>query len=210
MAAGAVNACGMLDGAALQPTVTAIQAAATATLVAGTGADTEDIAIMPAGDDPRENLRRFIETAAGTSDGVSAQLETALEQLLDPFDQWSMPSVRPELLQRTAERLDMAAAEFRSAPQLPIVTPVEADGWSGEDVVVTGSSDGAVRGWRIWKGRVAPHPRLVLTGHEDTITCVHASAHFDVIASCSADGSVLLHSLSSGRLVRSVVPAWVQ
>lgn len=205
VAAAVVNAGGLLSGASLHPSRITVQAAATAALAAGSDLES-DLGDGLVSMEGREGAHLAAVNDVSSSDAV----RRAMARLLDPRDQWSMPTVNPDLLQRTAERLDLAAAQFRSAPQLPVVTPVAKDGWSGEDVVTTGSSDGTVRVWRMWQGRISPQPRLVLSGHEDTITCVHACAHFDVVASCSADGSVLLHSLSTGRLIRSIVPEWVE
>ena len=42
-------------------------------------------------------------------------------------------------------------------------------------------------------------PRHVLTGHEDAITCLALSPDLDLIVSAAADGTLLFHTLGTGR-----------
>lgn len=43
------------------------------------------------------------------------------------------------------------------------------------------------------------HPRHVLFGHSDTVICVALCPQLDLCVSASAQGSMLLHLLSTGR-----------
>ncbi|CAI7819633.1 unnamed protein product [Closterium sp. NIES-53] len=47
-------------------------------------------------------------------------------------------------------------------------------------------------------------PHLLLCGHDDVVTQVLASSPLDLVLSASLDGSLLLHSLSSGRFIRCI------
>lgn len=42
-------------------------------------------------------------------------------------------------------------------------------------------------------------PRLVLHGHEDAVTCLTLAPDLDLIVSAAADGTLLFHTLASGR-----------
>lgn len=46
-------------------------------------------------------------------------------------------------------------------------------------------------------------PRMLLYGHTDVVECVACSTVIDLCVSGGADGRILVHSLSSGRLLRS-------
>ena len=49
-------------------------------------------------------------------------------------------------------------------------------------------------------------PRHVLYGHDDEVTCAAVSTQFDLVASGGRDGSILLHTLRSGRYTRTISP----
>ena len=49
-------------------------------------------------------------------------------------------------------------------------------------------------------------PRHVLYGHDDEVSCVWVSSQFDLVASGGRDGSILLHTLRSGRYTRTIPP----
>ena len=51
---------------------------------------------------------------------------------------------------------------------------------------------------------IKPQPRHILTGHDDAVLCVAVSETFDLVASGSADGTIILHSLLSGLYVRTI------
>ena len=55
-------------------------------------------------------------------------------------------------------------------------------------------------------GGLGQQPRRILFGHNDAVTCVAASAELDLVASGGADGIVLLHTLRTGRHLRTVRP----
>ena len=103
------------------------------------------------------------------------------------------------------------------------------------DHVVTGSKDATVIVWQnhefIDKGSEAkadePHgkqhaggarsthhgelllcdrPKHVLYGHDDEVTCVLVSTNYDVVASGSRDGTIILHTLRTGRYTRTITP----
>ncbi len=42
-------------------------------------------------------------------------------------------------------------------------------------------------------------PRHVLHGHEDAVTCLALSPELDLIVSAAADGTLLFHTLGTGR-----------
>lgn len=49
-------------------------------------------------------------------------------------------------------------------------------------------------------------PLHVLHGHDDEVTSVAASSELDVVVSGSRDGTVMLHSLRTGRYTRTISP----
>ena len=49
-------------------------------------------------------------------------------------------------------------------------------------------------------------PKHVLYGHDDEVTCVAVSAQYDLVASGGRDGSIILHTLRTGRYTRTVPP----
>jgi hypothetical protein len=58
---------------------------------------------------------------------------------------------------------------------------------------------------RLWAARPLPHqPLHVLHGHRGGVTCLAASASLDVVVSGDALGKCMVHTLSSGRFVRSL------
>lgn len=49
-------------------------------------------------------------------------------------------------------------------------------------------------------------PMHVLYGHDDEVTCVSVRSDLDVVLSGSRDGTIMLHSLRSGRYTRTITP----
>ena len=47
--------------------------------------------------------------------------------------------------------------------------------------------------------QLAQTPRHVLHGHEDAVTCLALSPALDLIVSAAADGTLLFHTLGTGR-----------
>jgi len=96
------------------------------------------------------------------------------------------------------------------AAQLPsavLCTALAVDG----AVLCVGGSDGAVRLWRApaaggpaAAGPSAARPAAVARGHTAAVTALAACARLDSLASGGGDGRVLLHSLGSGMLLRSL------
>jgi WD40 repeat protein len=54
---------------------------------------------------------------------------------------------------------------------------------------------------------VDTQPVHVIYGHDNSVTCIAVSAELDLVVSGSDDGTVMLHSLRSGRYIRSIVNA---
>ncbi|XP_073132382.1 BEACH domain-containing protein B isoform X2 [Henckelia pumila] len=96
---------------------------------------------------------------------------------------------------------------------------VTADG----SMLATGSYDTTVMVWEVLRARglekrsrntesqipwknfvIADTPFHILCGHDDIITCIHASAELDLVISGSKDGSCIFHTLREGRYVRSL------
>ena len=50
--------------------------------------------------------------------------------------------------------------------------------------------------------QLAQTPRHVLHGHEDAVTCLALSPALDLIVSAAADGTLLFHTLGTGRCGR--------
>lgn len=76
----------------------------------------------------------------------------------------------------------------------------------GRDVVVTGSMDSTVRVWEVIDGVVCPEPKHVLHGHDAVVACVAVCPAYDVIASASFDGTVILRTMTKGGYLRTIVP----
>ncbi|CAI5531480.1 unnamed protein product [Closterium sp. Naga37s-1] len=78
--------------------------------------------------------------------------------------------------------------------------------------MATGSHDTTVMVWHVDRTQPRPSadpvlpckPHLLLCGHDDVVTQVLASSPLDLVLSASLDGSLLLHSLSSGRFIRCI------
>lgn len=73
---------------------------------------------------------------------------------------------------------------------------------------VSGSLDGTLMVWKVERQRgrplqLHPKPRFVLRGHTDAVSCLAVSERLDVVISGSAGGAVAVHTLHSGRFVRS-------
>jgi WD40 repeat protein len=49
-------------------------------------------------------------------------------------------------------------------------------------------------------------PVHILYGHDDEVTCVACSSELDVVVSGSRDGTVMVHSLRTGRYTRTISP----
>ena len=82
-------------------------------------------------------------------------------------------------------------------------------------VVVTGSRDTTLAiwelkfpqsGWRFSKGArgFEVEPKMICFGHDEAVTCVAVSASLGLIASGSADGTLILHDIRDGRIVRAL------
>ena len=103
------------------------------------------------------------------------------------------------------------------------------------DVLVTGSKDATVMVWqnhefidKASEGRadetqgkqhaagshhshhgellLCDRPKHVLYGHDDEVTCVFVSTDYDIVASGSRDGTIILHTLRTGRYTRTIAP----
>ena len=77
---------------------------------------------------------------------------------------------------------------------------------SCRDVLVTGSLDTTVLVWEVIDGVVSPSPKHILHGHDTAVSCVAVLPGYDLIASGSHDGTVILHSLRKGQYLRTIVP----
>jgi len=82
-------------------------------------------------------------------------------------------------------------------------------------VVVTGSRDTTLAiwdlkfpqsGWRFSKGvrGFEIEPKMICFGHDEAVTCVAVSAPLGLVASGSADGTLILHDIRDGRIVRAL------
>ena len=92
------------------------------------------------------------------------------------------------------------------------------------DYVVTGSKDATVMVWQNHEfidkagdrradeshGKqhtlLCDRPKHVLYGHDDEVTCVLVSTDYDTVASGSRDGTIILHTLRTGRYTRTITP----
>ncbi|KAL0229695.1 hypothetical protein PCE1_003263 [Barthelona sp. PCE] len=70
--------------------------------------------------------------------------------------------------------------------------------------LITGSMDTSCYVWQLHQGMVLSRPLHMLLGHNDGISAVKASFDLDVVISGAIDGSILIHSLFSGRLLRCI------
>lgn len=94
---------------------------------------------------------------------------------------------------------------------------------SDGSILATGSYDTTVMVWEVTRVRapekrarsshvelsrrdciVAETPFHILCGHDDVITCLHASVELDIVISGSKDGTCIFHTLREGRYVRSL------
>eukprot|EP00698_Gefionella_okellyi_P026273 TRINITY_DN9942_c0_g1_i1.p1 TRINITY_DN9942_c0_g1~~TRINITY_DN9942_c0_g1_i1.p1 ORF type:complete len:2968 (+),score=749.63 TRINITY_DN9942_c0_g1_i1:68-8971(+) len=74
-------------------------------------------------------------------------------------------------------------------------------------VLVTGSKDATVMVWdvvTIQPPKVAEQPRCVLYGHDDEVTCVCLSTELGVCVSGSKDSTCIIHTLHSGKYLRTI------
>lgn len=95
-------------------------------------------------------------------------------------------------------------------------------------ILVTGSRDTTLAIWQIevpqsgWVFNKATRglkaePRNICFGHDETVTCVSVSAQLNIVASGSSDGTLILHDVRDGRIIRSLestppgtVPSWIK
>ena len=73
--------------------------------------------------------------------------------------------------------------------------------------LVSGSRDCTLMVWDVHVDRelpLNPHPRHILYGHDDSVTCVAISPEMDIVVSGSDDGTVVVHNLRDGAYVRSI------
>mmetsp|Transcript_7408 Transcript_7408/g.24883 ORF Transcript_7408/g.24883 Transcript_7408/m.24883 type:complete len:2990 (-) Transcript_7408:33-9002(-) len=95
-------------------------------------------------------------------------------------------------------------------------------------VLVTGSRDTTIAIWELllphgaWNMSKAiralkAEPRVICFGHDEPITCVNVSSQLNLIASGSADGTLVLHDTRDGHIVRAFertpsgsVPSWIK
>lgn len=78
----------------------------------------------------------------------------------------------------------------------------------GKHWLVTGSKDCTLMVWDVQVDKEMPfgqHPLHVLYGHDDAVTTVAVLAEFDLVASGSEDGIIILHNLRDGTYIRSIV-----
>jgi WD40 repeat protein len=74
--------------------------------------------------------------------------------------------------------------------------------------LVTGSKDCTLMVWEILNDKENPfgsNPLHILFGHDDAVTCVAVNAEFDLVASGSEDGTIILHNLRDGLYIRSII-----
>jgi WD40 repeat protein len=80
-------------------------------------------------------------------------------------------------------------------------------------IVVTGSRDTTLAiwemvlpqgGWGFNKGIkvLSAEPKMICFGHDEAITCVVVSSSLNLVASGSVDGTIILHDLRDGHIVR--------
>ncbi len=53
---------------------------------------------------------------------------------------------------------------------------------------------------------VCDRPKHILYGHDDEVTCVACHGDLDIVVSGSKDGTCMIHTLRSGRYIRSIIP----
>ena len=83
-------------------------------------------------------------------------------------------------------------------------------------IVVTGSRDTTLAvweitvpqgGWGLSKGLsrvIKAEPRLICFGHDEAITCVDVCSKLNLAVSASVDGTLILHDIRDGRIVRAL------
>lgn len=75
--------------------------------------------------------------------------------------------------------------------------------------LVTGSADTTVMLWDLPHALSSSaawpeHPRKVLFGHDDEVTCIAVNSAMDVVVSGSKDGTMIVHELKRGRYIRTI------
>jgi neurobeachin-like protein 1/2 len=104
------------------------------------------------------------------------------------------------------QRFESMRTAFVSDKSDAIARSVSTPRGTGRDVVVTGSMDATVRVWEVIDGVVCPEPKHVLHGHDAAVACVAVCPAYDVIASGSFDGTVILRTMTKGSYLRTIVP----
>ncbi|KAJ3445193.1 beige/beach-related [Anaeramoeba flamelloides] len=75
-----------------------------------------------------------------------------------------------------------------------------------DEYLISGSKDTTATIWKIEKNNQVNKQFLhVLYGHDDEITCVDVSKHLDLVVTGSKDKTLILHSLSSGKYLLTIV-----
>lgn len=62
--------------------------------------------------------------------------------------------------------------------------------------------------WQYWARRRRLAVKTCLYGHEEAVTCVAASAAYNLAVSGSRDGQVIVWDVEGGALVRQLAPPW--
>ena len=91
-----------------------------------------------------------------------------------------------------------AATPARAPTATPARSPVTTTTF-----VVAGTECGAVVAWEFRNDRLVLPPR-VCVGHSAAVTALATSVRLDLVVSGSVDGTILLHALRSGDLVRRI------
>ena len=82
-------------------------------------------------------------------------------------------------------------------------------------IIVTGSRDTTVAVWQIeapqggWgisktSRAIRAEPKIICFGHDEAITCIDVSAPLNLVVSGSADGTLILHDIRDGHIVRAL------
>ena len=99
-------------------------------------------------------------------------------------------------------RTTVCCATAATPTRAPIATPARAPTMT-TTFVVAGTECGAVIAWE-FRGHALVLPPRVCVGHSGAVTALAASAPIDLVISGSVDGTILLHALRSGDLVRRI------
>eukprot|EP00121_Abeoforma_whisleri_P008469 Awhi_evm1s7777 len=92
-----------------------------------------------------------------------------------------------------------------------IVTCVQLD--RNGKIIICGSRDTTGTLWQVESGpssnsisSVAGTPIHVLYGHDAEVTCVDINCEFDIAVTGSKDGTIIIHSVRSGRYIKTITP----